>query len=67
MSGLEIASAVWIALALVLWGGALWSMRQPGFRVRWLRDAMIWTCVIVGMALLYVALWPYLPPGFGLR
>lgn len=67
MSSGEIVSLVWLLLALAVVTGGFWMGRRVGLGPHWLRNALIWICVIVGLALVYMAVWPMLPTGFGLR
>ncbi len=61
----QIAAFAYGLLALmVVAGGALGGGRLGATP---LRNAMIWICVILALALAYRGLAPVLPPGFGLR
>ncbi len=64
---MDIASLVSMSMALLIWAGGLWAMRRPGFGLRWTRDALIWACLIGGLAMVFLAARPWLPPDFGLR
>lgn len=64
-TGDQIAAFVYGLMALmVVAGGAVGGGRMGPTP---LRNALIWVCIILGIALAYRGLAPILPPGFGLR
>lgn len=63
-SGQIAAFAYGLLALMVVAGGAVGGGRMGPTP---LRNALIWACIILGLALAYRGLAPVLPPGFGLR
>lgn len=61
----QIAAVVYGLMALMVVAGGAFGGGRIGPTP--IRNALIWTCIILGLALAYRGLAPVLPPGFGLR
>lgn len=67
LTGPQIASIVYAMMALMLVGGGYMAGRSGVIGPSALRDALIWTAIIVALAFGYGAAAPYLPRGFGMN
>lgn len=61
----QITAFAYGLLALMVVAGGAVGGGQLGSTP--LRNALIWVCILLGLALAYRGLAPILPPGFGLR
>ncbi|NDC58283.1 MAG: hypothetical protein EBZ50_05575 [Alphaproteobacteria bacterium] len=61
----EIAAVVSLLMALLIVGGGALAGGRLGPKP--LRNALIWVCIVLGLALAYRGLAPFLPSDFGLR
>jgi len=61
----EIAAVVSLLMALLIVGGGALAGGRLGTKP--LRNALVWVCIVLGLALAYRGLAPFLPSDFGLR
>jgi len=61
----EIAAVVSLLMALLIVGGGALTGGRLGPKP--LRNLLIWVCIVLGLALAYRGLAPFLPSDFGLR
>lgn len=64
MTGGQLASLIYGLMALVLVAGGYYSRASTGLGPSWLRDALMWFCIILGLALAFPLIAPYLPARF---
>jgi Mg2+/citrate symporter len=65
VSGLELASVAMGLMALAIVGGGAMAGREMSRN--WFTQALLWVAILLGLSLLYFAVAPYLPAGFGTR
>jgi hypothetical protein len=66
LSSGQVASLIYGLMALALVGGGVFASRG-GISRNWLSHLALWLAIMLGLALAYTALAPYLPPQFGTR